>query len=100
MEEPVAFGEFDRGAKEGGEGGGGEKVLAVAVGGDAAVAHEEDTLDFGDDVGGVVGDEEDGGSVLCEVSEELAEIVLRGNIEGVGRLVEEEHVLVQGLCVR
>ncbi len=69
VEEAVAFGEFYGGAEEVGENRGGEKVAFGPVGGDAAVAHEEEAVDLGEDVGGVVGDEEDGSSLLGQLPE-------------------------------
>lgn len=92
VEEAVAFGEGDVGAEEAGEGWGGEKVALGPVGDDTAVAHEEDAVDLGDDVGGVMGDEEDGGSLPGKIAEEVAEVALGGEVEGVGGFVEEEHL--------
>ena len=39
-----------------------------------------------------MGDEEDASSLLRETAEEVAQVGLRGEIEGVGWLVEEEHL--------
>ncbi len=83
MEEAVLPGDFDGGLEEFGESGGGEEVLFGAVGGDAAFAQEKDPADFGDDVGGVVGDEDDGGSGLGEAAEEVSEVSLGADVEGV-----------------
>lgn len=92
MEVAVAFGDGDGGVEEAGEGGGGEEIALGAVGGDGAVAEEDDAVDLGDDVGGVVGDEEDGGSLAGELAEEVAEVALGGDVEGVRGFVEEEHL--------
>jgi len=91
VEEAVAFGEIDGGAEEVGEGGGGEEVLLGAVGGDATALHEEEAIDLGNDVGGVVGDEEDRGSPPGELAEEIAKLSLGGEVEGVGGLIEQKH---------
>ena len=52
---------------------------------------KEDAVNLGWDVGDVMGDEEDASSLLRETAEEVAQVGLRGEIEGVGWLVEEEH---------
>jgi hypothetical protein len=96
VEEAVAFGELDGGGEEFGEGGGGEELGFGAVGDDAAVAHEQDAGDFGGDVCDVVGDEEDAGALAGEGAEELAELGLGGEVEGVGGLVEEKHFGLAG----
>lgn len=85
------LGEVDGGLEEVGEGGGGEEFGAGAVSDDTTFAHEEDAGDFGDDVGDVVGNEEDAGAALGERAEEAAELALSGEVEGVGGLVEQEH---------
>ena len=61
--------------------GGGEEVGLGTVGYDAAFVHHEDAVDFGEDVGDVVGDEEDSGSLLGQRTEEIAEVALGGEIE-------------------
>lgn len=83
VEEAAELGEVDGGLEEVGEGGGGEEVGAWAVGEDAAFAHEEDAADFGDDVADLVGDEEDAGAALGESAEEIAQVALGGEVEGV-----------------
>ena len=70
----------------------GEKLGLGAVGDDAASFHHEDAIDFGWDVGDVMGDEEDASSLLGETAEEVAQVGLRGEIEGIGGLVEEKHL--------
>ncbi len=92
MEEAVAFGEIDGGAEEVGEVWGGEEVVLGAVGGDSTFAHQEEAVDFGDDVRGVVGDEEDRGSLPGELAEEVAKLSLGGEVEGVGGLVQQKHL--------
>jgi len=62
------------------------------VGEDAAFAHHDDAVDFGKDVGDVVGDEKDAGALLSYAAEGRAEFALGGEVEGVGGLVEQEHL--------
>ena len=68
----------------------GEQVMARAVAGDAAIAHEDDALDLGQDIAEVVGDHDDAGAFAGEAAEGFAEFALRSEVERVGRLVEEE----------
>jgi hypothetical protein len=84
------FGEGDGDLEEIGEFVGGQERLLWAVGHDAAFAHEEDAVDLGDDVGEVMGDEEEGGSLLGQGAEKLVEVALSGKVEGVRGFVEEE----------
>ena len=86
------MGDVDVDFKEGAEGGGGEQGGFGAVGVDTSVFHHDDAVDLGDDVGDVVGDEDDACSLLCEAAEEVAEVLLGTEVEGVGGLVEEEHL--------
>lgn len=83
VEESIEFGEVDGGVEEVGEGWSGEELGAGAIGDDAASLHEEDAADFGDDVGDVVGDEEEVDAGLGEGSEEVAELALGEEVEGV-----------------
>lgn len=85
------LGQMDGDVEEVREGGSGEEMIADAVGSDAAFAHEEHAADFGNDVGNVVGDEEDARAGLREGAEEGAKLALGEEVEGVGRLIEEEH---------
>jgi len=64
----VLLGEVDFGLEEVAEAGGGEEFRLGAVGYDAAVFHHQDAVDLGDDVGDVVGDEEDAGSLLGQAA--------------------------------
>ncbi len=91
MVEAVVVSELDAGLEEVAKSWGGEEIGFGAVGDDAAIAHEEDTVDFREDVGDVMGDEENAGSLLGQRTEEIAEVALGGEIEGVGRFIEEEH---------
>jgi len=90
MEIAVAAGEIDARLEEAGESGGLKDFALGAVGQDFSGAHEDDALDFGNDVGDVMGDQDDANAGLGERSHGLAETVLRGDIEGVGGLVEDE----------
>ena len=92
MVKAIALGEADLGAEEVAEALLGEERGAWAVSDDSAALHHEDALDLGDDVGDVVGDEEDSGSLLSEAAQKIAEIGLGGEIEGVRGLVEEKHL--------
>ena len=58
---------------------------------DSAGLHQDDAVDLGNDVGDVVGDEEDSSSLAGEGAEEFAEVLLGGQVEGVGGFVEKEH---------
>jgi len=90
--EAVLVGEVDFGFEEVAEARSCQEVDLGAVGYDAAIFHHEDAVDLGGDVGDVVGDEEDAGSLLGESAEQVAEFGLGSEIEGVGWLVEEEHL--------
>ena len=79
------------GLKQIAESGSGQQVGFWTIGGDASVLHHQDAVDLGDDIGDVVGDEQDASSLLCEFAEQVAEISLSGQVEGVGGFVEEEH---------
>ena len=72
------------------EAGLGEEFGARAVGDDAAGAHEDDPFDLGQNVGKVMGDEDEAGAFGDETAQGLAEIALCGEIESVGGLVEQE----------
>lgn len=91
VEEAFLFGDLDGSLEEPREGWTGEEVAFGAVGYDAAVAHKEDAVDFGNDVGGVMGDENDGGSPLCQPAEESAEVLLSGKVEGIRGFIEKKH---------
>lgn len=80
VEEAVALRYFDGGVEEAREDRGGEEALLRAVGVDTALAQKKDAIDLGDDVGGVVGDEDDGSSLPGELTEEGAKVRLRGEV--------------------
>lgn len=86
------FDEADFDAEQGAEFFRGEQFPLRAVGEDAAFAHHDHAGNFRKDVGDVVGDHENADSLLRNAAEGLAEFALRGEVEGVGGLVEEEHL--------
>lgn len=90
MEPVVVVADADAVAKEVGEDGFGEEGFSGPVGDDAAMAHEDDAVDFRGDVGEVVGDEDEAGALLNKGAEAFAEVALGSEVEGVGGLVEEE----------
>jgi len=83
--------EADVDAEEGAEFFRGEQVALRAVGEDAAVFHHDDAVDFGEDVGEVMGDHEDADALAGDAAEGIAQLALGGEVEGVGGFVEEEH---------
>jgi len=83
--------EADIDAEEGAEFFWGQQFALRAVGEDATVFHHDDAVDFGEDVGEVVGDYEDADALLRHAAESIAQFALGGKVEGVGGLVEEEH---------
>ena len=92
MLEAVALGKTDLGAEEIAEALLGEELGARTVCDDAAVLHHQDAVDLGDDVGDMVGDEQDASSLLSEATQEIAEVGLGGEVECVGWLVEKKHL--------
>lgn len=89
--EAVVGGQVDFGLKQVAEVRGGKEFGFGTVGVDAAGTHHEDAIDFGDDIGDVVRDKENAGSLLGELAKKVAEVALGGEVEGVGGFVEEEH---------
>ena len=80
----------DGSVEEFAEAGFGEEIGARAVADDSAIAHENDAIDFGQDVAEVMGDHDEASAFSGEAAEGFAEIALSGEIERVGRLVEEK----------
>ena len=78
------------GAKEFAEPVGGQQVATRAVGKDAPVAHEQQAIHLRKNVGQVMGDEDDADAVGCQLAECLAEFALGGDVERVGRLIEQQ----------
>ena len=87
----VAAGDIDANVEEGGKYSGSKKLLLRAVGDDFSGAHEDDAVDFRDDVRDVMGDEDDTDAGLSEFAHRLAQAMLSENIEAVGWLVENER---------
>ncbi len=90
VEEAFVMGEADIRGEKLAEAVFGQEGGAGAVGDDSAIAHHDDAFHFGNDVGYLMGDEEDGGSLLGEGAHEGAEFSLGGEVEGVGGFVEQE----------
>lgn len=67
-----------------------EEFLAGAVADDAAVAHENDAFNFGEDVAEVMRDHDETGAFAGEAAESFAELALCGQVERVGWFVEED----------
>jgi len=80
------------GAEEIAELSGCQQLRTWTIGDDAPVFHHQDAIDLGDDVGDVVSDEQDASSLLSEASQEVPEVCLGGEVEGVGGLVKQEHL--------
>lgn len=92
MEIAVVVAEADFGLEEVGQVGFGQDGGFGAVGEDASFAEQDDALDFGDDFGDVVRDQEDAQAGLHQFAHRFAQLQLRANVEGVAGLVEEERV--------
>ena len=72
------------------EAGFGEELRARTVADDAAVAHENDAVNLGEDVAEMMRDHDQARAFAGKAAEGFAEFALRGEVERVGRLVEEE----------
>ena len=90
MEPFVVAADADTGVEELAEARLGEQLSARAVADDAAAAHEDDAIDLGQDVAEVMRDEDEAGAFGGEAAQGFAEFALRGEVERVGWLVEEE----------
>lgn len=66
VEVPCSLREVYVGLEEIAESGSVEQVGLWTIGGDASVLHHEDAVDLRDDIGDVVGDEQDASSLLGE----------------------------------
>ena len=87
MKPAILFADMNFGAEQVGEHWCGEELLAWAVGDDTAFLHEDDALDFWEDVAEVVGDEDEAGAFADEAAEAFAEVALGGQVQGVGGFV-------------
>lgn len=70
--EAFSLREVNFGLKEVAEALRGEQLCFRSVSDDAAVFQHEDAIDLGDDVGNMVSDEEDSGTLLGEATEQVA----------------------------
>jgi hypothetical protein len=69
-----------------------EQFPLRAVGKDAAALHHDDAIDLRENVGDVVGDHQNADALLGDAAEGFTELALGCEVEGVGGLVEEQHV--------
>src|ERR1700761_7172691 len=70
----------DGGVEEIGEVGFCEEFFTRAIGQDAALLHEDNAVDFGEDIAEVVGDEDEPGAFLREAAHGVAELALGGQV--------------------
>lgn len=91
---PIIFvlDERDFDAEESAKSLGSDQFSLRPVGKDAPCPHHDDPLDFGQDVGKVVSDHEDAGTLLRNAAQGIAELALGSDVEGVRWLVEKEHL--------
>lgn len=68
----------------------GKEGLPRAVAENAAIAHQDDAVDFGKDISKVVRDQNDSRAFLRQPAQRLAKAALRRQIEGVGWLVQKQ----------
>lgn len=94
MEVAVVAKEADGDGEEGGEDFAGEDAVLGAVGEDGALLEQNDAVHFRNDLGYMMGDENDAEAGLREMAHGVAKLELRGNVEGVGRLVEEKGLRI------
>jgi len=90
MQPLLVAADADGSVEELGEARFGEELGAGCVGDDAAVAHEDDAVDFGEYVAEVVRHENEAGAFGGEAAEGFAQLALRGEIERVRWLIEQE----------
>jgi hypothetical protein len=81
--EAIAFGETNLGAEEVTQALLIEELGPGAVTHDAAILHHQDTVDLRDDVGDVVGDKQNTGSLLGKPSKQVTQFILRSKIESI-----------------
>ena len=90
MEPLLVAADADGGVEELAEPGRGKQFVTGTVGNDAAGTHENDALDFREDVAEMMGDKDQAGALGSETAQGFAEFALGGEVEGVGWLVEQE----------
>lgn len=88
MEVAVIAEEADGDGEEGGESFAGEDAVLGTVGEQSALFEQDDAVDFRNDFGNVMGNEDDAEAGLREMAHGVTELELRGNVQSVGRLVE------------
>jgi hypothetical protein len=71
-----------------------EDVLFGAIAVHSAISHQNHSVDLGDDVGEMVGHENQADAIARELAEDLAEVVDGAEIEARGRFVEDERLRV------
>src|SRR5579872_5983777 len=76
----------------------GEHLRARTVTNDAAIAHKDDALDFWKNVGEMMRDHDQAGSLAGEAAEGFAQFALRSEVEGVGGFVKEELLRAMHEC--
>ena len=92
MVETVSFDEFDIDVKQFAQPRWRQQVALGAVGEDSAVAHHHYAVNFREDIGEVMGDEKNAGSLPGEPSQGVAQLPLGGEIERVAGLVEQQDL--------
>ena len=90
MEPLVVASDVNGGVEELGKAGRCEELLTGTVTDDTAGTHENDALDFRQDVAEVMRNEHEAGAFSGEAAEGLSKLALGGKIEGVGWLVEKQ----------
>src|SRR5579871_4581660 len=88
---PVPAGHLGGKAKEPTELFGGQQAGFFAVSVHAAVFQENDPLDFGNDVGEVVRNDQDAGSGLRQLAQHRAQLERGVNIETVGGFIQKQR---------
>lgn len=91
MIEAVALGKFDLDTEQFAQAGRGEQAGLGAVGEDAALAHHDHAIDLGQDVGEMMRDQKNAGSLLRQTAQGVPQLPLRGQVEGVAGLIEQKN---------
>ena len=80
--------------------GRGQQFCAGSVAHDAAVAHENDALDLGQNVAEMMRHQDEAGALCGQAAKDLAQFALRGQIERIGRLIEKKLARAVHQCAR
>ena len=67
-----------------------QELIARAVGDDAAIAHEDDAVNFGEYIAEVMRDHDQSGAFASQPAQSFAQFALCSEVKRVGRLVEKE----------